>query len=128
MGEIREAGEDYLEAILQLEGENGRVRSVDIANRLGVSRPSVNKAMGNLREAGMITQELYGDIFLTDTGRERASAVLGRHGLIKRFLTEVLGVENAVAEQDACKMEHIVSSQTIERWSEFIARYLEDII
>ncbi|MEF9852703.1 MAG: metal-dependent transcriptional regulator [Hydrogenoanaerobacterium sp.] len=125
MGEIHKAGEDYLEAILQVEQNSGRVRSVDVAKKLSVSRPSVNKAMGNLCEAGMVQKERYGDIILTEEGRERAAAVLRRHELIKRFLAEVLGVDDAVAEEDACKMEHIVSPQTMALWTEFILRYLQ---
>ena len=125
MSGIHEAGEDYLEAILQVEAQNGRVRSVDVANRLKVSRPSVNKAIGNLREAGMVEQELYGDISLTQAGRERAKAVLYRHELIKRFLTEMLCVESEVAERDACKIEHTVSEQTMARLADFVAKYLE---
>lgn len=126
MSVIREAGEDYLEAILQIEKINECVRSVDVANRLGVSRPSVNKAIGILREAGMVEQQPYGDIKLTELGRERAEAVSRRHALIKRFLVEALQVEETVAEQDACKMEHAISAQTMARWAEFVAKYLED--
>ncbi|WP_312642976.1 metal-dependent transcriptional regulator [Hydrogenoanaerobacterium sp.] len=126
MSVIREAGEDYLEAILQIENENDCVRSVDVANRLGVSRPSVNKAIGILREAGMVEQQPYGDIRLTEQGRERAQVVSRRHALIKGFLVEVLRVEESVAEQDACKMEHAVSDQTMTRWAQFVSGYLEN--
>ncbi|MDR2656064.1 MAG: metal-dependent transcriptional regulator [Oscillospiraceae bacterium] len=114
MSDIRESGEDYLEAIIQLEDKDGKVRSVDVANRLGVSRPSVNKAVAVLKKEGMVAQELYGDISLTEKGRKRAQLVLGRHFAIKRFLIEILHVDAETADADACRMEHIISEVTFE--------------
>ena len=69
---LGQSGEDYLETVLELEQLYGVVRSIDIAKKLGVSRPSVNKAINNLKEAGMVTQQSYGDIRLTDLGRQTA--------------------------------------------------------
>lgn len=112
---LREAGENYLEAILRLEDENMHVRSIDIANALSVSRPSVNKAMGVLKKAGMIDQQPYGHISLTELGRKKAHEVMARHRLIKSFLTDILGVDDKTADEDACKMEHVVSAQTMRK-------------
>lgn len=131
MAKLREAGEDYLEAILVLEDENKEVRSIDVANMLEVSRPSVNKAVGNLKELGMVEQQPYGSIRLTEKGRKRAKLVAKRHKILKYFLMEVLGVDAETAEEDACKMEHVVSEQTIEKLMKYIEKEadgsLEDI-
>lgn len=120
MSKIRSSGEDYLETILEIEKSNGRVRSIDVANKLGVSRPSVNKAINNLKEEGMLKQEYYGDIMLTEEGRQRALAIKQRHTLIKKFLVDILGVDEKIAEEDACKMEHVVSQTTILKLNEFV--------
>jgi len=117
---IREASENYLEAILKLEDEDHFVRSIDIASELAVSRPSVNKAMGVLKKAGMVEQQPYGRISLTPEGRQKASEVLYRHNTLKRFLTAVLGVDEMIADTDACKMEHVVSPQTMSRLTNYI--------
>ena len=112
---IQESGENYLETILQLEMRNGTVRAVDIANALGYSKPSVTRAMGVLKKAGLVDQELYGTIQLTEAGRKRANEIYDRHVLIKEFLMTVLSLDARTAETDACRIEHIVSQTTIDR-------------
>lgn len=114
MSEIRESGEDYLEAMLQLEDEHQEIRSVDVAHKMNVSRPSVNKAVTVLKEAGMVLQEPYGNIYLTDEGRKRAEEVYNRHSTLRRFLTNVLQINPETAEKDACRMEHIISEETFQ--------------
>ena len=109
------SSQDYLEAILALSPQaHVGVRSVDIAEALGVSRASVSRARGVLREAGYIRHERYGRITLTESGRVVAQAVMGRHQVLKRFLINVLGIDEATAEADACRMEHVVSAATME--------------
>lgn len=112
---IQESGENYLETILLLEMRNGTVRAVDIANELGYSKPSVTRAMGILKKAGLVDQELYGTIQLTEAGRKRANEIYDRHVLIKEFLMTVLSLDARTAETDACRIEHIVSQTTIDR-------------
>ena len=112
---IHESGENYLETILLLEMRNGTVRAVDIANELGYSKPSVTRAMGVLKKAGLVDQELYGTIQLTEAGRKRANEIYDRHVLIKEFLMTVLSLDARTAETDACRIEHIVSQTTIDR-------------
>lgn len=118
--QIKTSGENYLEVIFELEQSNDKVRSIDIANKLKVSRPSVNKAMGILCELGMIEKKPYGDINLTDEGREMAKDIYNRHIIIRKFLIDILGVDKNIAEKDACQMEHVVSKQTMEKWTEYI--------
>lgn len=123
---INEASENYLEAILVLERNEEQVRMSDIAKMLNVSKPSVNKAMGILKDAGYILQEKYGTILLTEEGRQYAEKVYARHRLFKRFFIEILGIEESVAEEDACHMEHCVSDETMEKLDAFLTQILNE--
>lgn len=114
------SSQDYLEALLVLSQGKDSVRSVDVANRLGVSRASVNKAIGVLKELGFVTQERYGEVELTEEGRKAAVAVQKRHSTLKFFLKEVLGVGEENAENDACRMEHVISIETLEKLQIFL--------
>lgn len=120
LANLTASNQDYLEAILELSSEN-TIRSIDIAQKLGVSRASVNRAMGVLKELGYITQERYSYISLTEQGKQQAIAVKERHSALKLFLVEMLGVSEKTAEIDACKMEHSVSSETLEKLKDFIS-------
>lgn len=110
---IHESAEDYLEAILMLCKENGSARSVDIAAHLGVTKPSVSFAMKRLRENGYILMAEDNRITLTPQGEAIASRMLERHNLLSSFLIR-LGVSEAVARVDACKIEHDLSDETFE--------------
>ncbi len=111
---IQKSAEDYLETILRLTLQNGSVRSIDIANELGFSKPSVSTAMKRLRENGYITVEQHGSIQLTEQGHSIANKIYERHILLTRYLID-LGVSADIAEQDACKIEHILSQETFDR-------------
>ena len=108
---IQESAENYLETILVLKKKNGVVRSIDIANDLGVSKPSVSVAMKNLREKNHITVTKEGFIYLTDTGRQIAEMIYERHELISGWLIQ-LGVDPETAVSDACRMEHVISPES----------------
>ena len=110
--------EDYLETIHILIKEKRRARVRDIAASLSVTTPSVIRAVSELKKEDLVTQEPYGDIELTLKGRRMAAAILGRHTLLKAFL-EKLGVGEKNAEIDACKMEHILSSESLSRIKDF---------
>jgi len=111
---IHESAEDYLESILIIQEQSGQVRSIDIVNKLGFSKPSVSIAMKKLRENGYINMAADGNITLTDSGLEIASRIYGRHKTITR-LFELLGVSADQASIDACKVEHDLSEETFDR-------------
>jgi DtxR family Mn-dependent transcriptional regulator len=117
---VTTSSEDYLETILLLSKDDGSVRSVDVANSKQVSRASVNKALGVLKEKGLISQQKYGTVSLTGEGIRVANAVMQRHTMLKGFLTDVLGVKPETAEKDACRMEHAVSGETMDRLERFM--------
>ena len=111
--QIRESAENYLETILILSQRKGKgeVRSIDIVNELEFSKPSVSVAMKNLRENGYITVDKDGSIRLTDKGLEIAEKMYGRHTLLSQWLIK-LGVDEKVAVEDACRMEHVISAES----------------
>lgn len=108
---IKESAENYLETILILHKKRGSVRSIDIATELEFSKPSVSVAMKNLRENGYIEVSPEGYIILLDKGREIAEKIYERHTLLSEWLT-ALGVDPKVAVEDACRMEHVISSES----------------
>ena len=111
--QIRESAENYLETILILSQRKGKdeVRSIDIVNELEFSKPSVSVAMKNLRENGYITVDKDGCIRLTDKGLEIAEKMYERHTLLSQWLIK-LGVDEKVAVEDACRMEHVISAES----------------
>lgn len=108
-----ESLEDYLETILLLQKSAGQVRSIDIANEMNFTKPSVSIAMKNLREKGYITMADNGYITLTESGRERAESVLERHTILTDLLVRI-GVSHDTAMADACKIEHDLSEESFE--------------
>lgn len=111
--EILKSSEDYLETMLMLQQERGYIRSIDVANHLGVTKPSVSYATKRLRENGYITMDADGHISLTESGMAIAARMLDRHETLTGFLM-ALGVDRETAEADACKMEHDISQQTFD--------------
>lgn len=118
---IHESAEDYLESILIVRGRLGSVRSIDIVNELGYSKPSVSIAMKKLRENGYISMAADGTITLNDSGMEIASRIYGRHKTLTELFT-LLGVTPKIAAEDACKVEHDLSDETFSRITEFVER------
>ena len=122
---LTSAGEDYLEAIycilLEHPGD-GSVRSVDVSERLDVSKASVNKALTALKEGGFVDQTRYGRVELTETGREYAAQVWRRHRMLRTFLTVELGVADEVVNEEACLMEHALSEDTTQRLMSYLER------
>lgn len=118
---IHESAEDYLESILVLQERRGHVRSIDIVNELGYSKPSVSIAMKKLRESGYITMAADGIITLNESGLEVARRVYSRHKTITKLFA-LMGVSQEQAAADACKVEHDLSDETFRCISEFVAR------
>ena len=108
-----ESLEDYLETILMLQKSRGQVRSIDIANEMNFTKPSVSVAMKNLREKQYITMDSIGYITLTEAGRQRAEDVLERHTILADLLMSI-GVSKETALADACKVEHDLSEESFE--------------
>ena len=109
--ELHESGEMYLETILILKNRFGYVRSIDIANEMNVSKPSVSRAVGLLKDNGYITFDPNGMILLTESGRSVAEKIYERHRILTKFLTSI-GVSEETASHDACKIEHVISDET----------------
>ena len=118
---VYESAEDYLEGILVIQRRRGAVRSIDIANELGFSKPSVSVAMKKLRESGYIEMELDGHIRLLPAGAEIAERIYERHRTLTDFFV-YLGVSEEVASADACKVEHDLSGETFEKIKEHVLR------
>lgn len=110
---IHESAENYIETIYMLHKRTGGVRSIDIANELEFSKPSVSVAMKNLRENGYIEVDHSGYITLTDAGMEIAERMYERHTLLTAFFIK-LGVDPDVAAEDACRIEHVISAETFD--------------
>lgn len=119
--EIHQSAEDYLEAILMIKEKKGYVRSIDVANQLGVSKPSVSYATKRLRENGYISFNEDGMIALTDSGREIAEKIYTRHKVLTNLFTH-LGVSEDIAASDACKIEHNLSPETFDA----ICKYIDE--
>lgn len=119
MKNLSKSIEDYLETILILSSENKEVKSVKIAEFLSVSKPAVNKAMNELKELGFIEKENYSNITLTKQGEIEAQNIYHKHLIIKKFLLAI-GVSQENAEIDCCKIEHVVSDETINCIKNFI--------
>ena len=111
--QIHESAENYLETILMLSKKLPVVRSVDIANELDFKKSSVSVAMKNLRQKEHITVTKEGYIYLTETGKEIADMIYERHEFLTSWLTS-LGVDRAIASEDACKIEHVISAESFE--------------
>lgn len=120
---VHESGEMYLEAILVLSQKNGYVRSIDVSEYLGYSKPSVSRAMGILRNAEYIRMDKDGTITLTDAGREIAEMIFERHTILSRLLMH-LGVSEETATADACKMEHAISDESFQAVKRYAASIL----
>lgn len=108
---LQESGENYLETILILEKRNGVARSVDVANELNFSKPSVSRAVSILKKAGYVEIGNINQLLLTPSGRKIAETIYERHCILKRYLI-LLGVNEKTAAEDACRIEHVISDES----------------
>ena len=108
---LQESGEMYLETIYVLLQESPNVRAIDVGDHMGFSKPSVSRAMGLLRDEGFITKDEEGYLKLTETGEARAKRIYERHTLLTKLFID-LGVDEKIASEDACRIEHYISDET----------------
>lgn len=120
---IHESAENYLETILMLSKKQSYVRSIDIANELNFSKPSVSVAMKNLRTSGHILVDDAGHITLTESGMQIAESIFERHRVLSQMLIR-LGVDEGIATEDACRIEHVISKESFEALKTYIEQYL----
>ncbi|MBQ8835187.1 MAG: metal-dependent transcriptional regulator [Oscillospiraceae bacterium] len=120
---VHESGEMYLEAIYVLHEKTGFVRSIDVSEYLGYSKPSVSRAMGILRTGDYITVDTDGSITLTEKGHEIARKIYERHTILTKLLIHI-GVTEETAAADACKLEHSISDESFEALKKFAANIL----
>lgn len=113
MKKLYESGENYLETILIIHNRKGEVRSIDIAHEMELSKPSVSRAVGILKEGGFILVDDGGYITFTDTGREVAETIYERHRVLTDWLVDI-GVDEKTASEDACRMEHAISAKSFD--------------
>ena len=118
---LHESAEMYLETIYVLSEKTGSVRSIDIAEKMGYSKPSVSRAVGLLKKGGYLTMANDGLLTLTELGITTAKKIFERHTVLSKFL-EVIGVSDETAAKDACKIEHVVSDETIMAIKKFIEK------
>ena len=119
---LHESAEMYLEAIYQLQHQRGSVRSVDVAEFMGYSKPSVSRAVGLLKQGGYLLMDKDGTLTLTDTGFALAEKIYERHEILTNLLVR-LGVSPETAAEDACKMEHVISDETFEAMKKHMHEY-----
>ena len=117
--EVTKRTEDYLEAIDTIVEKKGYARVKDISDILGVALPSVTEMFQKLSEAGLINYEKYSGVTLTETGREIAKKTKEKHEILKEFLM-ILGIDCIIADSDACKIEHVVDPETLDRLTKFV--------
>lgn len=122
---IQKAAEDYLEAMLMMKEKLGYIRSIDVAAQLNVTKPSVSYATKRLRESGHITVDREGLITLTESGMKIASEMFKRHKTLTKFLI-TLGVDEKVAQEDACKLEHDLSQESFDAICAHALRTVEE--
>ena len=118
---MQESGEMYLETIYVLSLQSGSVRSIDVAEEMGYSKPSVSRAMSILRNGGYIEMDAKNYITLTDSGRSIAEKIYDRHKCLSALL-ESIGVDPKTAAEDACKIEHVISDKTFKAVKKFIKK------
>ena len=118
---LKESGEMYLETIYVLCKNSGYVRSIDVCERMGYSKPSVSRAVGLLKEGGYITVGEDGSLNLTDLGKEVAEKTFERHTVLTDFFTK-LGVDKEIAAADACKIEHFISDETFSALKDYVGK------
>jgi Mn-dependent DtxR family transcriptional regulator len=124
MKKSHESAEDYLETILILREKNGNVRSIDIVNKMNYSKPSISIAMKKLKSEDLVEMDLNGYITLTPRGEEIAKRIYSRHKLLEKCLIAI-GVDPDTAEEEACRIEHVIDDDTYHKINEFYKKHTQ---
>lgn len=122
--ELTNSQEEYLKTIYLLEKSDMKVRVTDIALKLKITKPSVNKAINILKDLGLINYETYGNITLTEDGKRLAKDIIKKQDILEMFLTEVLEIDKKIAEKEAQEMKHAISKETIKKLDTYISKIL----
>lgn len=125
--QMYESGEDYIETIYRLKRKNGFVRSVDVARELGYSRPSVSRAVSILKKDGYLVMDTDGELELTTKGKRKATKIYDKHKTLTKFLMKTAGVSAKTAENDACRIEHIISETTFNGIKKFMKQNADEV-
>lgn len=125
MVEISSSLEDYIETVYNIFLKEGKVRAVDVARKLKVSRASVTEALQKLEQLGLITYGHYGTITITDSGKDKAGKIIKKHQTLSLFFEKILGVNHDLAESTACKTEHVISDEILEKLALFVEKNLK---
>lgn len=125
---MHESGEDYIETIYLLKKKKGFVRSIDVASELNFSRPSVSRAVGILKEDGYLTVGKDGELELTELGLKKAKSVYEKHTNLTKFLMLTAKVNAEVAENDACRIEHIISPETFKGIKKYLKEHRDEFL
>ena len=123
MGEISSSLEDYIEAVYSIYIKDNKVKAVDVARRLNVSRASVTEALQKLEQIGLINYGHYGTISVTDYGVKKAKEVIKKHVTLSDFFENILGIEHELAEETACKIEHVIDNRILKKLEQHIKNY-----
>ena len=118
---LQESGEMYLETIYRLSGQQEYVRSIDVAEEMGYSKPSVSRAVSLLRQGGYVRMDEHGHLSLTEEGISIAQKIFERHTVLTTML-KALGVDDETAAEDACRIEHVISDQSFEAIKQYLHR------
>lgn len=125
---LSESLEDYLEVILRYGEMGAGIRLTDIAGHMNVSKPSAHQAVQKLKEMGYVNAGRYDAVHLTKEGRGAASRISRRHNALVTFLADILGVQMATAEKDACRIEHVISRETMDKINKFADKYNKESV
>ncbi len=117
--------EDYLEIIYNYALDRQGMRITTLSEKMGVAKPSAHNAVTKLRELGLVTQETYGLIHLTDKGKKKGEKLAKKHNVLYKFLTTVLGISAQTAENDACKIEHVISEETLQGVNTYLNAFIK---
>lgn len=124
--QLQESGEMYLESIFVLSHKSTHIRAIDICEYMGYSKPSVSRALGLLKDGGYVVSDKNGYLFLTDAGKEVAEKIYDRHTQICAFL-EMIGVSHETASEDACKIEHVISDESLNAIKKHAESYKKSV-